>query len=250
MLPEASAYFAPLVFTLSIIAIVYTSLVALVQQDMKKMIAYSSVAHMGYVTIGVFAANQQSIEGAIFQMLSHGVVSGALFLCVGVVYDRLHTRDMDRYGGLANNMPMYAFAFMVFMLASVGLPGTAGFVGEFLVLTGAFKANTWVALFAASGVVLGATYMLLLYRRVIWGAITKDDVREMVDLDRREIAILAPIIIIVMWMGIYPLPFLDVMSESVAHLVNNYQADLKAAGVTPAATEVTRLGGQLLAFLR
>jgi NADH-quinone oxidoreductase subunit M len=147
-------------------------------------------------------------------------------------------------------MPMYAFAFMVFMLASVGLPGTAGFVGEFLVLTGAFKANTWVALFAASGVVLGATYMLLLYRRVIWGAITKDDVREMVDLDRREIAILAPIIIIVMWMGIYPLPFLDVMSESVAHLVNNYQADLKAAGVTPAATEVTRLGGQLLAFLR
>jgi len=250
MLPEASAYFAPLVFTLSIIAIVYTSLVALVQQDMKKMIAYSSVAHMGYVTIGVFAANQQSIEGAIFQMLSHGVVSGALFLCVGVVYDRLHTRDMDRYGGLANNMPMYAFAFMVFMLASVGLPGTAGFVGEFLVLTGAFKANTWVALFAASGVVLGATYMLLLYRRVIWGAITKDDVREMLDLDRREIAILAPIIIIVMWMGIYPLPFLDVMSESVANLVNNYQADLKAAGVTPAATEVTRLGGQLLAFLR
>ncbi len=246
MLPDASAYFAPLVFTLSIIAIVYTSLVALVQQDMKKMIAYSSVAHMGYVTIGVFTGNAQGIEGAIFQMLSHGVVSGALFLCVGVVYDRLHTREIDRYGGLANNMPKYAFAFMVFMLASVGLPGTAGFVGEFLVLTGAFKANTWVALFAASGVVLGATYMLVLYRRVIWGDLTKADVKEMLDLDRREIAILAPIVVVTMWMGVYPLPFLDVMSESVEQLVNNYQAALQASG----ATEVTHLGGQLLAFLR
>src|SRR5690606_34216931 len=169
MLPEASDFFAPMVFTLSIIAIVYTSLVALVQQDMKKLIAYSSVAHMGYVTVGVFAANQQAIEGAIFQMLSHGVVSGALFLCVGVVYDRLHTREIDRYGGLANNMPKYAFAFMAFMLASVGLPGTAGFVGEFLVLTGVFQMNTWAALFAATGVILGCTYMLYLYRRVIWG---------------------------------------------------------------------------------
>ncbi len=246
MLPEASEYFAPLVYTLSIIAIIYTSLVALVQSDMKKLIAYSSVAHMGYVTVGVFAANQQAIEGAIFQMLSHGVVSGALFLCVGVVYDRLHTREIDRYGGLANNMPKYAFAFMVFMLASVGLPGTAGFVGEFLVLTGVFQVNTWVALFAASGVILGATYMLFLYRRVVYGELTKADVKEMLDLDRREIAIFAPIIVVVMWMGVYPLPFLDVMSESVQALVSNYQADLKASG----ATEVTRLGGQLLAFLR
>jgi len=246
MLPEASDYFAPLVFTLSIIAIVYTSLVALVQDDMKKLIAYSSVAHMGYVTVGVFAVNQQAVEGAIFQMLSHGVVSGALFLCVGVVYDRLHTREIGRYGGLANNMPKYAFVFMVFMLASVGLPGTAGFVGEFMVLTGVFQVNSWVALLAASGVVLGATYMLFLYRRVIWGELTKADVKEMLDLDRREIAIFAPILFVVMWMGIYPLPFLDVMSESVAQLVSNYQAALKAAG----QTEVTRVGGQLLAFLR
>ena len=246
MLPEASDFFAPLVFALSIIAIVYTSLVALVQADMKKLIAYSSVAHMGYVTVGVFAANQQAIEGAIFQMLSHGVVSGALFLCVGVVYDRLHTREIDRYGGLANNMPKYAFAFMVFMLASVGLPGTAGFVGEFLVLTGVFQVNTWVALLAASGVVLGATYMLFLYRRVVWGELTKADVKEMLDLDRREIAIFAPIIIVVMWMGVYPLPFLDVMNESVQALVSNYQADLKAAG----ETEITRVGEQLLAYLR
>jgi len=246
MLPEASDYFAPLVFTLSIIAIVYTSLVALVQNDMKKLIAYSSVAHMGYVTIGVFAVNQQAVEGAIFQMLSHGVVSGALFLCVGVVYDRLHTREIDRYGGLANNMPKYAFVFMVFMLASVGLPGTSGFVGEFLILTGVFKVNTWVALLAASGVILGATYMLYLYRRVIWGELTKADLKEMLDLDRRETAIFVPILFVVMWMGIYPLPFLDVMSESVSALVNTYQADLTAAG----ATETTSIGGQLLAFLR
>ncbi len=247
MLPEASAYFTPFVFTLSIIAIVYTSLVALVQADMKKLIAYSSVAHMGYVTLGVFGGNQQAIEGAIFQMLSHGVVSGALFLCVGVVYDRLHTREIDRYGGLANNMPKYAFAFMVFMLASVGLPGTAGFVGEFLVLTGVFQMNTWAALFAASGVILGATYMLYLYRRVIWGELTKADVKEMLDLDRREIAILAPIVVITMWMGVYPLPFLDVMSESVAALVNNYQAALKAAGEAQVGSV---LGEQLVAFLR
>ncbi len=224
MLPEASVYFTPLVFALSVIAVIYTSLVALVQEDMKKLIAYSSVAHMGYVTIGIFTANKQGVEGAIFQMLSHGVVSGALFLCVGVVYDRLHTREIARYGGLVNNMPKYAFAFMIFMLASVGLPGTSGFVGEFLVLAGAFQVNTWVSLLAATGVILGAAYMLYLYRRVVYGELTKDDVKAMVDLEPREIIILAPIIVVVMWMGVYPAPVLDVMSVSVDNLLAHYNA--------------------------
>ena len=173
MLPDASHYFAPLVFALSIIAIIYTSLVALVQEDMKKLIAYSSVAHMGFVTMGIFAVNTQGVEGAIFQMLSHGVVSGALFLCVGVVYDRMHTREIAAYGGLVNRMPRYAASFMVFTLANVGLPGTSGFVGEFLTLIGAFQANTWVALFAATGRILSAAYALYLYRRVIFGALDK-----------------------------------------------------------------------------
>jgi NADH-quinone oxidoreductase subunit M len=245
MLPEASAYFAPLVFTLSLIAVIYTSLVALVQNDMKKMIAYSSVAHMGFVTIGVFAATQQAVEGAIFQMLSHGVVSGALFLCVGIIYDRLHTREIDRYGGLVNNMPKYAFAFMVFMLASVGLPGTAGFVGEFLILTGTFQVNTWVALLAATGVILGATYMLYLYRRVVYGELTKDDVKAMLDLDKREMAILAPILVVVMWMGVYPMSFLNVMSESVANLLKNYHDALATR-----AADIAPLGSNLLAWLQ
>jgi len=245
MLPEASNYFAPLVFTLSVIAVIYTSLVALVQSDMKKMIAYSSVAHMGFVTIGIFAATQQAVEGAIFQMLSHGVVSGALFLCVGIIYDRLHTREIDRYGGLVNNMPKYAFAFMVFMLASVGLPGTAGFVGEFLILTGTFQVNTWVALLAATGVILGAAYMLYLYRRVVYGELTKADVKAMLDLEPREIAILAPILIVVMWMGIYPMSFLDIMDESVAHLLKNYHDALATR-----AAEIAPLGSKLLAWLR
>ena len=245
MLPDASLYFTPLVYTLSIIAIIYTSLVALVQQDMKKLIAYSSVAHMGFVTVGTFAATQQAVEGAIFQMLSHGVVSAALFLCVGVVYDRLHTREIDRYGGLVNNMPRYALVFMVFMLASVGLPGTSGFVGEFLVLMGVFKVNTWVALLSATGVILGATYMLYLYRRVVYGELTKDDVKAMPDLNPREIAIFGPLIFVVMWMGVYPLPFLDVMNQSVTNLVNNYQADLAKS-----AADIAPLGSQLFAFLR
>ncbi|SDH28252.1 NADH-quinone oxidoreductase subunit M [Roseospirillum parvum] len=226
ILPEASAFFTPLVYTLSIIAIVYTSLVALVQEDMKKLIAYSSVAHMGFVTIGIFAMTQQAVEGAVFQMLSHGIVSGALFLCVGVVYDRLHTREISRYGGLATNMPRYALLFMLFMLASVGLPGTSGFVGEFLVLIGTFQANTWVALFATTGIILGATYMLYLYRRVIYGKLVRDEVRVLPDLSGREIAILAPLALVVLWMGLYPLPFLEVMHASVANLIDNYQAAL------------------------
>ena len=174
MFPLASADFAPLVFALSVVAIIYTSLVALVQEDMKKLIAYSSVAHMGFVTMGIFAMNEQGVQGAIFQMLSHGIVSGALFLCVGVVYDRMHTREIAAYGGLVNRMPIYAVAFMVFTMANVGLPGTCGFVGEFLTLLGAFQVNTWVALFAATGVILSAAYALWLYRRVIFGALTKE----------------------------------------------------------------------------
>ncbi len=229
MLPEATAFFTPLVFALSVIAIIYTSLVALAQQDMKKLIAYSSVAHMGFVTIGMFTLTVQGIEGSIFQMLSHGIVSAALFLCVGVVYDRLHTREIARYGGLVNNMPVYAFVFMIFLLASVGLPGTSGFVGEFLTLVGAFQVNTWVALLATTGIILGAAYMLLLYRRVIFGRLTKDDLKGLLDLSPREAAVFAPLILLVLWMGIYPASFLNVMSVSVAELIENYELALEAA---------------------
>ena len=226
MMPLASDFFAPFVFTLSVIAVIYTSLVALAQEDMKKLIAYSSVAHMGFVTIGIFAVNQQGIEGAIFQMLSHGVVSAALFLIVGVVYDRLHTRLIARYDGLVERMPAYALVFMIFMLASVGLPGTSGFVGEFLVLVGAFQVNTWVALLAATGMVLGAAYMLYLYRRVIFGKMTKDDLKSILDMNWREQAVFAPLVVLVFWMGIYPASFIDVMSLSVERLVENYQLAL------------------------
>ena len=229
MLPDATAYFAPMMFTLSVVAVIYTSLVALAQTDMKKLIAYSSVAHMGVVTIGIFTVNEQGISGALFQMLSHGVVSGALFLCVGVVYDRLHTREIDRYGGLANNMPMYAFVFMVFMLASVGLPGTAGFVGEFLVLAGVFQANSWVALLAATGVILGATYMLYLYRRVIFGELTKADLKGILDLSPREIAVFAPLVFLTLWMGIYPSSFSVFWDATVAAMVEKHVAALASA---------------------
>jgi len=229
MMPEASEFFAPLVFGLSVIAVIYTSLVALAQEDMKKLIAYSSVAHMGFVTIGIFAANQQGIEGAIFQMLSHGIVSAALFLCVGVVYDRLHTRLIERYDGLVSRMPGYALVFMIFMLASVGLPGTSGFVGEFLVLVGAFQANTWVALLAATGMVLGAAYMLYLYRRIIFGKMTKEDLMAILDLNWREKAVFAPLLALVLWMGIYPASFIDVMAPSVERLIEGYEASLAAA---------------------
>ncbi|MEW5703393.1 MAG: NADH-quinone oxidoreductase subunit M [Pseudomonadota bacterium] len=223
MLPEASVYFTPLIYSLSIIAIIYTSLVALAQEDMKKLIAYSSVAHMGFVTIGIFAGNTQSVEGAIIVMLSHGFVSAALFLCVGVVYDRMHSREIATYGGLVHRMPVYAFVFMVFTMASVGLPGTSGFVGEFLVLLGAFQANTWVAFLAAIGVILGAAYMLWLYRRVIFGELTKDTLKGILDLRPREILIFTPLVLLVFWMGIYPASFLDVLHESVAHLVERYE---------------------------
>ena len=219
MLPEASHYFAPLVFTLSIIAVIYTSLVALMQQDMKKLIAYSSVAHMGFVTIGIFAFNMQGIEGAIVQMISHGLVSGALFLCVGVVYDRLHTREIDRYGGVVNVMPKYAAIFMFFTMASVGLPSTSGFVGEFLVLLGIFKVNTLVAFLATTGVVLGAAYMLWLYRRVVFGAVANDEVAEMQEMNGREMAFFIPIVLMVVWIGIYPKPYLTAMEPSVAQLI-------------------------------
>jgi NADH-quinone oxidoreductase subunit M len=229
MLPEASQFYAPLVFTLSAVAVVYTSLVALAQTDMKKLIAYSSVAHMGFVTIGIFTFNTQGVEGAIFQMLSHGVVSGALFLCVGVIYDRMHTREISRYGGLVNRMPLYAAAFMIFTMASVGLPGTSGFIGEFMVLVGAYQANTWVALFATTGLILGAAYMLWLYRRVVFGPLVKEDLKNILDLEAREIAIFVPLILVVLWMGIYPSSFLEVIHGSVAGLVDHYHASVAPA---------------------
>jgi len=224
MLPYASDFFTPLIFTLSIVAIIYTSLVALAQLDMKKLIAYSSVAHMGFVTLGIFALNQQGVTGAIFQMLSHGIVSAALFLCVGVIYDRIHTREIARYGGLVERMPLYAVTFMVFMLASVGLPGTSGFVGEFLVLVGLFQVGTWVATLATTGIVLGAAYMLYLYRRVIFGKLTKNDLKSILDMNPREIAVFAPLIILTILMGVYPGPFLDIMEVSVANLVEHHKA--------------------------
>jgi NADH-quinone oxidoreductase subunit M len=219
MFASASEVFTPLVFALSIVAIVYTSLVALAQEDMKKLIAYSSVAHMGFVTMGLFTLTHQGIEGGIYQMLSHGVVSGALFLCVGVVYDRMHTREIDAYGGLVKRMPMYAACFMVFTLANVGLPGTGGFVGEFLTMLGAFRVNTWVAIFAATGVILSAAYALYLYWRVIFGRLVKPSLQAIQDLSIREFAILAPLVIITILMGVYPKPVFDVTSASVRHLI-------------------------------
>ncbi len=223
MLPDASHHYANLMYGLSLVAVIYTSLVALMQTDMKKLIAYSSVAHMGFVTIGIFAFNMQGIQGAIVQMISHGLVSGALFLCVGVVYDRLHTREISCYGGVVNVMPVYALIFMIFTMASVGLPSTSGFVGEFLVLVGAYKANTWVAFLATTGVVLGAAYMLWLYRRVVFGEITNKDVTTMQDVSAREKVIFIPIILCVVWLGLYPKPYLGAMEASVAHLIEQVE---------------------------
>ncbi|MEM7679997.1 MAG: NADH-quinone oxidoreductase subunit M [Pseudomonadota bacterium] len=223
MFPEASLYFAPMVYWLSVVAIIYTSLVALVQEDMKKLIAYSSVAHMGFVTLGIFTATTQGVEGGIFQMVSHGLISGALFLCVGVVYDRLHTREISRYGGLVKNMPKYAVVFMVLMLGSVGLPGTSGFVGEFLALLGAFQADTIVATFAATGVVFGAAYMLMLYRKVIFGAHENKDAARMLDLNAREMGTLAPLVILVIYLGVFPSTIMDKISPSVDKLITQYE---------------------------
>ena len=226
MLPEASTYFAPMMFALGVIAVIYTSLVALAQADMKKLIAYSSVAHMGVVVIGIFTFNAQGIQGALFQMLSHGVVSAALFLCVGVIYDRMHTREIARYGGLATRMPAYALFFMLFTMASIGLPGTAGFVGEFLVLVGAFKVSIWLALLGSMGMILGAVYPLYLYRRVVFGALTRDDLKSILDLSPREIAIFVPLIALTLWMGIYPSSFTQFFDASVHAMVEQHTAAL------------------------
>jgi NADH-quinone oxidoreductase subunit M len=222
MLPEASAYFAPLVFGFSLVAIIYTSLIALMQTDMKKLIAYSSVAHMGFVTLGLFAANPQGIDGAMFVMISHAFVSGALFLCVGVVYDRLHSRDIARYGGMAINMPKYAFVFMFFTLASIGMPGLSGFVGEFLSMQGAYLVNSWLAFVAGIGVILGAAYMLWLYRRLFYGPLEKTDVKAMPDLNAREYAMFVPLIILTLWLGVHPATFRDMFAPTVEKIVADY----------------------------
>ena len=231
LFPDASIYFGPLVFTLSIIAIIYTSLVALVQKDMKKLIAYSSVAHMGFVTIGIFVFNQEGIEGSIFQMISHGIISSALFLCVGVIYDRMHTRQISEYGGVVNVMPKYAIMFMVFTLGSLGLPGTSGFVGEILVLIGSFKYNYWIAFFAASGVILSACYSLWLYRRVVFGKILNNKVQNLVDLTKTEYLILTPLLIMTIVLGFYPALVLDLISPSVEKISSNMVNYLKFANL-------------------
>jgi NADH-quinone oxidoreductase subunit M len=235
MFPAGSEVMGPVVLWLSVIAIIYTSLVALAQQDMKKLIAYSSVAHMGYVTMGIFAANQQGIDGAIFQMLSHGFISGALFLCVGVIYDRMHTREIDAYGGLVNRMPAYALIFMLFTMANVGLPGTSGFIGEFLTLMGVFQVNTWVAVFATTGVILSAAYALWLYRRVVLGDLIKESLKTITDMSRRERAIFAPLVVMTILLGVYPSLVTDIIGPSVEALVADYQTALIDLGETKLA---------------
>ncbi|MFA4994836.1 MAG: NADH-quinone oxidoreductase subunit M [Bdellovibrionales bacterium] len=229
MLPEASKFFAPMMIALSLIAIIYASLVALAQTDMKKLIAYSSVAHMGYVTLGLFCFNQQGFDGAMMVMLSHAFVSGGLFLCVGVVYDRLHTREISRYGGMATNMPRYAATFMVLMLSAVGLPGTSGFVGEFLSMQGAFLANSWFAFIAALGIILSASYMLWLYRRLFFGALDKEDVRAMKDLNIREMVVFAPLLVLVLWIGLYPSTFSNVYAPTLERALTLIEAQTEKA---------------------
>ncbi|MBV9783855.1 MAG: NADH-quinone oxidoreductase subunit M [Acidisphaera sp.] len=228
MLPQGSADFAPFMFALSVVAVIYTSAVALAQEDMKKLIAYSSVAHMGVVTIGIFTFNVQGISGAMFQMLSHGIVSAALFLVVGVIYDRLHTREITRYGGLVHRMPVYAVVFLVFTMASVGLPGTSGFVGEILVIIGSFRVSFWLSLLGGTGMILGAAYALWLYRRVIYGRLTRDDLKAMLDLSPREIAVFAPLVLLTFWMGFYPESFTSFWDASVGAMVEHHQAALAA----------------------
>jgi len=230
MLPQASAYFTPFIYTLSVVAVIYTSLVALAQEDMKKTIAYSSVAHMGFVTVGIFTATTQGVQGALFQMLSHGIVSGGLFLIVGVVYDRLHTHEIDRFGGLVNRMPVYAAVFMLFMLASVGLPGTSGFIGEFLCMLGAFQVNNWVATLICTGIILGASYMLWLYRRVIFGKLDKSDLMGFLDLSPREVALFVPLGALILWMGVYPTSFTEIFAPSVEKMLGGYHTALALGG--------------------
>ncbi|MCB2097129.1 MAG: NADH-quinone oxidoreductase subunit M, partial [Parvularculaceae bacterium] len=231
MFPIASAEFAPFVYALSIVAIIYTSLVALAQEDMKKLIAYSSVAHMGFVTMGIFTGTTQGIEGGLFQMLSHGFISGALFLCVGVLYDRVHTREIAAYGGLVHRMPFYAFLFLFFTMGNVGLPGVSGFVGEFLTMAGAFKVNSWIAFFAAFGVILSAAYALRLYRQVMYGDLTKPNLMTITDVDAREIVMLGLLMAFALLLGVYPKPALDVFAPAVDGLIANFDAALAAAGV-------------------
>jgi NADH-quinone oxidoreductase subunit M len=235
MFPDASLYFQPFVYALSVIAIIYTSLVALMQEDMKKLIAYSSVAHMGFVTMGIFSMTRQGIDGAIFQMVSHGLVSGALFLCVGVVYDRMHTREIAAYGGIVSRMPTYALVFMLFTMANVGLPGTSGFVGEFLTLMGTFQNNTWVAFFATFGVILSAAYALWLYRRVVFGALTKPALSHIADMTPREMLTLAPLAILTIFFGAYPSPILDIFGASVENLMKTAQAAVNTANTLASA---------------
>ncbi|OAN79394.1 NADH-quinone oxidoreductase subunit M [Sulfitobacter sp. EhC04] len=239
MFPVGAEVLTPLVLWMSAIAIVYTSLVALVQDDMKKLIAYSSVAHMGFVTMGIFAANQQGVDGAIFQMISHGFISGALFLCVGVIYDRMHTREIDAYGGLVNRMPAYALIFMLFTMANVGLPGTSGFVGEFLTLMGTFQVNTWVAAVATTGVIFSAAYALWLYRRVVMGDLIKESLRSITDMTTRERWIFAPLVVMTLLLGVYPALVLDIIGPSVSALVENYDLALEAAGAAVQTAEVS-----------
>jgi NADH-quinone oxidoreductase subunit M len=235
MFPVASDVMANFVFTLSVIAIIYTSLVAMMQEDMKKLIAYSSVAHMGFVTMGIFAVNQQGLDGAIFQMISHGFISGALFLIVGVIYDRMHTREIAAYGGLVVRMPAFALVFMLFTMGNVGLPGTSGFVGEFLTLAGAYQASTWVAFFAAFGVILSAAYALWLYRRVVFGDLIKESLKTIKDMDRREKLIFAPLVAATIALGVYPALVLDIIGPSVAALVDHTETALAASATTLAA---------------
>ncbi len=237
MFPDASVTFAPLVFTLSVIAIIYTSLVALVQEDMKKLIAYSSVAHMGFVTMGLFSFTEQGIQGAIFQMVSHGIVSSALFLCVGVIYDRMHTREIAAYGGLVERMPRYAVAFLIFTMANVGLPGTSGFIGEFLTLLGTFRVNSNVTLFATIGVILSAAYALYLYRRVVFGVLDKDNLKGILDLNGREVALLVPLVLLTILYGVHPAPILDSSSASVSALIKTHEAAIAPANKLASAAK-------------
>ncbi|MGO9361140.1 MAG: NADH-quinone oxidoreductase subunit M [Xanthobacteraceae bacterium] len=228
MFPDASHHFTPLIYMLSVIAIIYTSLVALAQENMKKLVAYSSVAHMGFVTMGIFSANAQGVQGAVFQMISHGLISGALFLCVGVVYDRMHTLSIDAYGGLVQRMPLYAVAFMLFTLANVGLPGTTGFIGEFLTLIGTFQSNTWVAFFATTGLILSAPYALYLYRRIVFGVIEKANLRTILDLSPREVAIFIPLGLLVIYYGVHPQPVIDASSASIDVILRSVETAVTA----------------------